>query len=83
MDPILDVERCVRIHNNNVIVEEPLDRMVFLIHNLLILQPHEQEGRQSFTETSYDFSLSQDHEVKILMFSFKFGKFSLEFLNMD
>ena len=73
-DPILNVNRCVRVQNNNAIVEEPLDHLFFLIHNLLVLQPHEQEGHQSFTETCFDFSLSQDHEVENLMLHATLGK---------
>lgn len=59
----LDMGCCVKIQNNSALVEEPLDHLIFAVHNLLTLQPHEEEGHNTFSETCFDFSLSQDQEV--------------------
>ncbi|KAI5081878.1 hypothetical protein GOP47_0001621 [Adiantum capillus-veneris] len=60
---LLDLGGCLRIQSNSVLVEEPLDHLIFSIHNLLTLQPQEEEGHNTFSEPVFDFSLSQDLEV--------------------
>ncbi|MCO5611926.1 hypothetical protein L7F22_066185 [Adiantum nelumboides] len=60
---VLDLGGCLKIQSNSVLVEEPLDHLIFSIHNLLTLQPPEEEGHNTISEPLFDFSLSQDLEM--------------------
>ncbi|KAF8079683.1 hypothetical protein N665_1006s0008 [Sinapis alba] len=63
IDIQLGITSCIKVEGGKFIVEEPLDRLLFCISWILLLQPHNSSDRPSDTAwPCFGFSLTQENE---------------------
>ncbi|KAF8052490.1 hypothetical protein N665_1554s0003 [Sinapis alba] len=63
IDIQLGITSCFKVEGGKFIVEEPLDRLLFCISWILLLQPHNSSDRPSDTAwPCFGFSLTQENE---------------------
>ncbi|CAH8359476.1 unnamed protein product [Eruca vesicaria subsp. sativa] len=59
----LGITSCIKVEGGKFIIEEPLDRLLFCISWILLLQPHNSSDRPSDTAwPCFGFSLTQENE---------------------
>ncbi|CAN8255542.1 unnamed protein product [Cochlearia groenlandica] len=59
----LEITSCIKVEGGKIFIEEPLDRLLFCISWILLLQPHNNSDRPSGAPwPCFGFSLSQENE---------------------